>query len=58
MKTSEENAMFIDIKNFLTAQQLIFFTDYKVGRARITATLISKGQDYKLEANDKDFVFQ
>ena len=49
--------MFIDIKNFLKAKELTFFTESKVGRAKIVASLVSKGVDYKIKLNEKEFVF-
>lgn len=41
MNAGEENTMFIELKNFMKSSQLTFFTDYKVGRANITASLMS-----------------
>jgi len=43
--------MFINIKNFLKAKELTFFTESKVGRAKIVASLVSKGVDYKIKLN-------
>lgn len=56
MKTNEENTMFVELVNFKQTKQLTFFTQTKVGRARVIASLVNKGQDYKLK-NNKDFVF-
>ena len=49
--------MFIEIKNFLKAERLTFFTEYQVGRAKIVATLVSKGVEYSLAIGNIDFVF-
>lgn len=56
MKTNEENSMFIEIKNFMQTNQLTFFTETKVGRAKTVASLINKGVEYKLKGS-RDFVF-
>jgi predicted RNA-binding protein (virulence factor B family) len=52
--------MFIQLANFINskAEEFTFFTEYKIGRAIVTATLVSKGQEYKLGDSNKDFVFE
>ena len=51
--------MFIDLKNFINTQEFTFFTDYKLGRAKITASLMSKGIEYKLMMEEKkEFIFE
>ena len=44
MNAGEENVMFIDLKNFKNTKEFTFFTNYMLGRAKITACLMSRGQ--------------
>lgn len=60
MEPEEENTMFIQLANFIDSktEEFTFFTEYKMGRAKVTATLVSKGQEYKLGESNSDFVLE
>ena len=49
--------LFILVKNILKYEKLTFFTYYSLGRAKVSASIVSNNQEYKLN-NTKDFAFQ
>jgi DNA-binding transcriptional MerR regulator len=58
MAAGEENTMFVELKNFVESEEFTFFTDYRLGRAKVVASLTSKGTQYRLGDDDKEFVFE